>query len=75
MGEHMQTMEKTEQKITKLDRCDRCSAQAFVIVKGLSGELFFCGHHFAEHEEALYNWAYDIIDEREFINKKSQSSA
>jgi hypothetical protein len=46
-----------------------------VLVKGLQGDLIFCGHHFSKHEEALYNWAYDIVDEREFINPKSQSSA
>lgn len=71
----METMEKTkEQVLTVFDRCDRCQAQAFVLVKGLNGELVFCGHHFAKHEEALYNWAYDIVDEREFINYKSELS-
>jgi hypothetical protein len=70
----MVTMEKTR-VLTAQDRCDSCSAQAWVIVKGVSGELYFCGHDFTKHEEALYNWAYDIIDEREFINEKSQSSA
>jgi len=70
------TMEKEKtQQLTAKDRCDRCEAQAWVLVKGMSGELYFCGHHFTKHEEALYNWAYDIVDEREFINKKSQSSA
>lgn len=76
MGNIMETMEKTK-TLTNLDRCDHsdCTAQAFVLVKFLEGELTFCGHHFAKHEEALYNSAYDIIDEREFINSKSQSSA
>ena len=63
-----------EQTLTLQDRCDRCQAQAFVLVKGMEGELLFCGHHFTKHEEALYDWAYDIIDERDFINKKSESS-
>lgn len=72
----MVTMEKTEERILTIqDRCDRCHAQAWVFVKGLEGELIFCGHHFTKHEEALYNWAYEIIDEREHINQKSQSSA
>lgn len=76
MGNIVETMEKT-QVLTPKDRCDHggCSAQAFTLVKFLDGELFFCGHHFTKHEEALYNSAYDIIDEREFINSKSQSSA
>lgn len=71
----METMEEVkEQTLTLQDRCDRCMAQAFVLVKGMEGELLFCGHHFTKYEEALYNWAYDIIDEREFINHKSESS-
>lgn len=71
----METMEEVkEQTLTLQDRCDRCQAQAFVLVKGMEGELLFCGHHFTKYEEALYNWAYDIIDEREFINHKSESS-
>lgn len=71
----MPTMEKTKQILTAQDRCDRCPAQAFVITKGFEGELLFCGHHFTKHEEALIKWAYEIIDERDFINKKSESSA
>lgn len=72
----MDTMEDTKtQTLTLQDRCDRCNAQAFVLAKGMEGELLFCGHHFTKHEEALYNWAYEIVDEREFINAKSQSSA
>ena len=72
----MVTMEKTEERLLTIqDRCDRCNAQAWVLVKGLEGELIFCGHHFTKHEEALYNWAYEIVDEREHINQKSQSSA
>ena len=72
----MNTMEEIKEQTLKItDRCDRCQSQAFVLVKGLQGDLIFCGHHFTKHEEALYNWAYDIVDEREFINPKSQSSA
>jgi hypothetical protein len=72
----MVTMEETKEQILNIiDRCDRCQSQAFVLVKGINGQLLFCGHHFTKHEESLYNWAYDIIDEREFINPKSQSSA
>jgi len=74
MGCKMVTMERVRQ-LTALDRCDRCGAQAWVLVKGVVGELYFCSHHFAKHEEMLYNWAYDIVDERDFINDKPQSSA
>ena len=75
-GVFVETMEQQKTKELKLqDRCDRCNAQAFVLVKGMSGELLFCGHHFTKYEVALYDWAYDIVDEREFINNKSESSA
>lgn len=59
-----------EYKLTTLDRCDRCGSQALVWVKSVSGELFFCGHHFAAHEEKLKNWSFEIIDEREKLIKK-----
>lgn len=61
--------------LTNSDRCDRCPAQAFVLVKGVAGELMFCGHHFAENEVSLIKFAYEIIDDREWINKKPDSSA
>jgi hypothetical protein len=65
----------TEPLIKVADRCDRCGAQAFVLVKGMSGELLFCGHHFAKFEEKLTQFAYEIVDERDRINNKSESSA
>ena len=55
--------------LTKQDRCDAdCDAQARVLVKGLEGELLFCGHHYAKHEEKLIEFSYEIVDEREYIN-------
>jgi hypothetical protein len=60
-----QTTEKIQYQLTALDRCDRCSAQAYVKAVGVSGELYFCGHHFAGMEEGLSKWAFEIIDERE----------
>lgn len=69
------TMEETSERILTLrDRCDACKAQAFVLVKLLSGELMFCGHHFNKNEAKLSEASYEIIDEREYINKKSESS-
>ena len=46
------------------NRCDACSAEALVLVKGVSGELMFCGHHYAKHEAGLKEFAYEVIDER-----------
>ena len=59
---------QTEERILKIsDRCDACNAQAFVVAKKDSKELFFCGHHFTKHKDMVYNWSTDIVDEREFI--------
>lgn len=57
--------------ITTKDRCDKCNAQAFVKVVGVTGELFFCSHHYnaivdnAVGYDAIMKFAYEIIDERE----------
>jgi len=56
--------------IKQMDRCDRCAAQAFVLVNFMEGELFFCGHHFSDHELMLREKGYEIIDERYKINEK-----
>lgn len=61
--------------LTRADRCDRCPAQAFVVVKLMNGELYFCGHHYAKHEKELDKVAYEVVDERDQINAKSESSA
>jgi len=67
----MEVMETLERQLKISDRCDRCGAQAFILVKGVSGELYFCGHHYAANEEVLINFSYEIIDEREHINFNS----
>jgi hypothetical protein len=63
------TKEEIKYELTALDRCDRCSAQAYVKAVGVSGELYFCGHHFAGMEENLSKWAFEIIDERDKLNQ------
>ena len=65
-------VEEIELKVT--DRCDACQAQAFVYLKGVTGELYFCGHHYAKNEEKLQSWAFTIIDARDTINSKPDSS-
>lgn len=57
------------------DRCDRCSAQAFVRVRFAAGALLFCGHHFALHEAGLLNRDAIVDDFRDRINVLSESSA
>ena len=65
----LKTKEEIQYYLTALDRCDRCSAQAYVRATGVSGELYFCGHHFAGMEESLSKWAFEIIDERDKLNQ------
>ncbi len=62
-----ETSEQTsEWTLTAMDRCDSCSAQAYVHVKGISGELFFCGHHYNKaNGDKLNSFAFEVIDERE----------
>jgi hypothetical protein len=62
----MKTEEK-ERKLTVSDRCDQCAAQAWVMVKGKNGELYFCSHHFNTNEKSLQDWAKEIFDERKFL--------
>ncbi len=46
------------------DRCDRCDAQAFVLVRLSSGrDLQFCVHHYTAHATALAPLADEIVDE------------
>ena len=79
MEDSMETkeVEVAERVLTKHDRCDapNCPAQAWVVAKFTTGELVFCGHHFEKYEIGLVRDAYDIVDEREFINVRSESSA
>lgn len=61
------------------DRCDRCTAQAYVKVIGKSGELLFCGHHYnkimdnAVGYDKMMKFAIEIVDERErLIENRTQ---
>lgn len=63
--------------LTAHDRCDKCSAQAYVRVTGVSGDLQFCSHHYDEimntpaGYEKMMAFMYTVIDERErLINEK-----
>jgi hypothetical protein len=63
------TVEETkERELTLNDRCDAgsCGAAALVMVSGVSGNLYFCGHHYNKYEntEGMKEFAFDIVDER-----------
>ena len=66
----MVLQETKEWVLTAVDRCDaECSAQAYVIVKGVTGELLLCGNHYKKimssptGKEKLEAFAFEIIDE------------
>lgn len=68
--------------LTAEDRCDRCGAQAYVSVTGVSGELMFCGHHYNKimnhvlGYEKMMAYAYSVVDEREkLIEKRNQGES
>lgn len=48
------------------DRCDTCSAQAYVEVESRDQlPLLFCGHHFAKNERMLTAQGFRVtVDER-----------
>jgi len=59
-------VETQEWVLTVADRCDSCGSQAYVQVKGISGELMFCGHHYNKASgDKLNSFAFETIDERE----------
>lgn len=70
----VETETKPEWLLTAMDRCDSCNAQAYVLVKGISGELMFCGHHYKKASGSkLEAFAFEVIDERDrLIENKSQ---
>jgi len=63
--EPTEVLEVKKYILSPIDRCDSCSAEALVLVKGVTGELMFCGHHYNKNEKAIVNFAYEVIDERD----------
>lgn len=58
--------EEKQRTLTLNDRCDSCGAAALVKVSGVSGKLYFCGHHYNKYENAdsMKKFAFDVVDER-----------
>lgn len=53
-----------EPVLTSADRCDRCQAQAYVLVRLPSGQaLQFCVHHYTAHSKVLADISSEIVDE------------
>ena len=60
-------MSETAKVIQPQDRCDRCIAKAFYMVVFNRGDLYFCAHHFREHEDSFIETALDIYDETDEV--------
>ena len=63
-------VEEKECLLKAIDRCDRCNAQAYVMVKGSTGDLLFCGHHYdkimnnPDSYTKMMSFMLEVIDER-----------
>lgn len=68
--EHPSVPQK-EWQLKVTDRCDKCSAQAYVLVKGSTGDLLFCGHHYdkimnnPDAYTKMMSFMLEVVDERE----------
>lgn len=57
------------------DRCDSCDAQAYVWVKGITGELMFCSHHYDSimnnpaGYRSMMSFMLEVLDERERLQE------
>lgn len=66
MDEKVEEITASKEYVLKvIDRCDSCNSQAYVLVKLVTGELMFCGHHYNKNEKSIAKFAYEIIDERD----------
>ena len=79
--EHPSFKEK-EWQLKTIDRCDRCAAQAYVMVKGANGDLLFCGHHYdkimnnPDAYTKMMAFMLEVVDERKrLIENKLIGSA
>lgn len=75
---HPTMLEETQQQewqLTAHDRCDSCSAQAYIRIKGSTGELYFCGHHYdkimnnPDAYTKMMGFMLEVLDERDRLNE------
>lgn len=52
-----------EYRLTAIDRCDSCGAQAYIAAEVNGSELLFCAHHGRKYEEKLRSIATSWHDE------------
>lgn len=62
---------KKEYILKATDRCDKCNAHAYVLVRGSTGELMFCAHHYdkimnnPDAYTKMMSFMLEVVDERE----------
>ena len=71
-----------EWQLKAIDRCDKCGAQAYVQVKGSTGDLMFCGHHYEKimNDPDAYTkmmaFMLEVIDERDrLVENRAQGKS
>jgi hypothetical protein len=50
-------------RLTAMDRCDSCGAQAYIAAEVNGSELLFCAHHGRKYEDKLRSMATTWHDE------------
>lgn len=67
-----ETVEKPALRV--VDRCDRCIAQAMVLLTKpdvTPSELILCKHHYERHEVALITQGFTVLlDDRETLTRR-----
>lgn len=53
----------TRSKLTPLDRCDRCGAQALVRASFIHGDLYFCVHHARQYDIKQVSFFIEVESE------------
>ncbi|WP_353066721.1 DUF7455 domain-containing protein [Arcanobacterium hippocoleae] len=59
----MESSNQDTYKLTTLDRCDACGAQAYVRAQMPFGVLLFCAHHAKKYQEKISQLATSVLDE------------
>ncbi len=79
--EHPSVTEK-QWVLKTVDRCDRCAAQAYVMVKGSTGDLLFCGHHYdkimnnPDSYTKMMAFMLEVVDERDrLVENRAQGKS
>ncbi|VXC16739.1 conserved hypothetical protein [Microbacterium sp. 8M] len=56
-------------RLTAMDRCDACGAQAYIAAEVNGHELLYCAHHGRKYEEKLRAVATSWHDETSRLNE------